>query len=82
MAQKKVTLESVAKSIDDLAAITAKGFESVHKDISEMRDELTEVKAEVVEINERLEKHYSPELENHSHRIKVLETPAGMTKAK
>ena len=41
---KKVTLENVAESVDNLAVITKRGFDNVHGELKEFKDEMHDFK--------------------------------------
>jgi hypothetical protein len=80
MAKKKITLETVAKSIDDLAAMTARGFQEVREEFfgettlirAEVKKLGTEMHEEFDEVHKRLGYHHE-ELSNLGHRVKALE---------
>ena len=44
---KKVTLENVAESVDNLAVITKRGFDNVHGELKEFKDEMHDFKDEM-----------------------------------
>ncbi len=80
MAEKKITLESVAKSIDDLAAMTARGFAEVRAEFlgetttirAQVKKLGTEMHEEFDESHKRLGLHHD-ELTNIVSRVKALE---------
>ncbi|MDZ4226008.1 MAG: hypothetical protein U1C66_00785 [Patescibacteria group bacterium] len=91
MEKKKVTLESLAKtvgsivkSIDSLAVMTKHGFDELRDSLrAEFRGEIgklrTEVKAGFTETNEHLSYHQT-DLDSLTHRVKRLEKFTGIDK--
>lgn len=51
---KKVTIDDLSNTIDNLAIMVAKGFDSVHNEITEVKKDITEVKRDIAEVKENL----------------------------
>jgi ribosomal protein L29 len=91
MAKKKTTLETLAKTIDALAAMTKRSFDDLRSELREeigfTRKELktdiaklrAETKAGFAETNERLGYHRA-DIDNLTHRVKRLEKFTGIDK--
>lgn len=54
MATKKVTLNELSNTIDNLAIMVAKGFDNVYKEIGEVKKDINEIKNDVAEVKENL----------------------------
>lgn len=67
MAKKKVTLESLAKNIDDLAIITKKGFDDVNSRFGEVNSRFDGVNSRFDGVEERL-----TDLENGQEQIRNI----------
>ncbi len=52
--KKEVTNNELAKSIDHLAIMVAKGFESVHQDISSLQTDVSFLKKEVSRLDDNI----------------------------
>ena len=80
MAKKNITLTSVAKSIDSLAAMVLRGFEASR---AETKDEFTKLRKEMHQefgdAQERFRSHRS-DIDTLSHRVKRLEKFTGIDK--
>jgi len=84
MAKKKATLDSIAKSIEDLAAMTKHGLDDVKL---ELREEIgftrMELKTSIAKLNEKVRSEFSEtnnrityqreDIDRHSKRLKALE---------
>lgn len=51
---KKVTINDLSNTIDNLAIMVAKGFDSVYKEIGEVKKDVAEVKKDITEVKENL----------------------------
>lgn len=60
-------------SLDDLAQMVQSGFASVAADIASLR---TEIDGKLKELDGRLDSVIHSELDDHAHRLKVLEETA------
>ena len=84
---KEVTNEDLAKSIDDLAQITAKGFDgtatkqdmaAVKQDVSALKQDMAEVKGKMTAVESKLDRILYKELDRHEHWIRQLADKIGV----
>ena len=69
---KKATLDTVATSIEELARITAKGFENTAKDISDVKTDVSDIKLRLDNLAPKFE------VRDLEKRVVRLEEKAGI----